>query len=101
MPAHATIGTCGAQFLAHARWCILDCEDGYISLGEQPSCEAGVLTQSLTCIGVATLLQYNTIRALTSLSVQIQHVVEWLLPSTGAGEHALATESYKLETPVA
>ena len=48
-PAHGQLGTCQGT-LGHRGSCALRCDSGYQLAGEQPSCDAGQLTQSVVCV---------------------------------------------------
>jgi hypothetical protein len=48
-PAHGQLGTCQGT-LSHRGSCALRCDSGYQLAGEQPSCDAGQLTQSVVCV---------------------------------------------------
>lgn len=50
-PAFGTLGTC-TMALGHLSGCQLECDAGYTLQGQQPSCNDGTLSATVTCINV-------------------------------------------------
>ena len=49
-PENGGFGTCSPWIVGHGQGCTLACDEGYVSSGEHPTCFAGTLTSTLTCV---------------------------------------------------